>query len=198
VIEALLLDLGNVVLEVDFRRTFRRWAASSGVDPAILHERWAEDQAYRAHERGELSFEAYVDALGHRLGVAMSREDWQSGWNDVFVGPYPGVQERLADLAGRMPLYAFTNTNATHELAWRLRYGDALRHFREIFVSSRLGVRKPDPAAFEQVAAAMGVTPDAILFLDDNPHNVEGARQAGLASLQVTSEDEVLAALEPY
>lgn len=197
-IQAILFDLGNVVVEVDFRRTFRHWAASAEVEETHFHAHWSEDDAYRAHERGELTFAEYADALSQRLGVTMSPEQWQAGWNDVFVGPYPGVQEALARLRGSFHLYAFTNTNPTHEAAWRSRYRHALDHFQEIFVSSSIGMRKPDEAAFHWVAAAMGMRPEQILFLDDNAANVDGAARAGLRTARVNGEAEVLEALKHF
>lgn len=193
---ALLLDLGNVVLEVDFRRTFRRWATTTGVPAALLEERWQLDDAYCAHERGELEFEAYVHALGARLGIDMPLVDWLDGWNDLFVAPYARVQQRLA--ATDTPLYAFTNTNPTHEQAWRARYADALVHFREIFVSSTLGARKPERIAFEIVAERMGLAPADIVFLDDTLENVEGAADAGFNAVWVRSQNDVVRALDEF
>jgi putative hydrolase of the HAD superfamily len=197
-ISAILFDLGNVVVEVDFRRTFRHWAESAGVDETLFFERWSEDEAYRAHETGALQFEEYVAALTDTLGVSMSHEAWQAGWNEVFVGPYPGVQQKLTELNGNLPLFAFTNTNPTHEAAWRARYSDALGHFEEIYVSSTIGLRKPDQAAFEWVADAMQLSPEEILFLDDNPENVAGAIRSGLTTVQTRGEAEVLAALAAF
>lgn len=197
-IDALLLDLGNVVLEVDFRRTFRHWAAKAAADPAELHARWSEDEAYQAHERGELSFAAYVATLGDRLQISLPSDDWEAGWNDVFVGPYQQVQTSLRNLAGRRPLFAFTNTNATHEQTWRRRYADALVHFDEIFVSSTIGRRKPELAAFRWVAQTMGVRPERILFLDDNAENIEGARSAGFQTVWVRSEADVVDVLNRF
>lgn len=195
---ALLLDLGNVVLEVDFRRTFRAWAASAQVDVSHFHERWSLDGAYEAHERGHIDFETYVAALERRLGVSMPLAHWKAGWNDLFVGPFDRVQERLRTLAGRVPLYAFTNTNATHEREWRARYPEALTHFEEIFVSSTIGLRKPDEEAYQWVADAIGLTPGEILFLDDNRDNVEGARAAGLNVEWIRSEADVVEVLNRF
>lgn len=197
-IEAILFDLGNVVVEVDFRRTFRRWAATAEVDEAHFHTHWSEDDAYRAHEKGELSFEDYAQALTERLGIDMCHEHWLDGWNDVFVGPYPGVQQKLTELTGHIDLYAFTNTNPTHEAAWRARYMYAMEHFEEIFVSSTIGMRKPEEKAFHWVAAAMNLKPGQILFLDDNPANVAGAARAGMQTAQVCGESQVLAELERF
>lgn len=195
---ALLLDLGNVVLEIDFRRTFRAWAASADVDVAHFFERWSLDEAYMAHERGQIGFEAYVAALEERLGISMPLADWKAGWNELFVGPFDEVQKHLEALRGRLPLYAFTNTNRTHELVWRERYPGALTHFEEIFVSSTIGMRKPDREAYEWVAGAMGLAPEEILFLDDHPDNVKGARAAGLQAEWIRSESDVVGVLSRF
>ena len=196
--EALLLDLGNVVVELDFHRTFRRWADAAAVDVSLLAERWAEDDAYRSHERGHLSFEDYTASLSERLGISIEPEAWKAGWNDVFVAPYPRVQAQLRTLVQRIPLYAFTNTNPTHEQAWRARYADAVGHFEDIFVSSRIGLRKPDTAAFDWVASAMAMDPATVLFIDDNLENIEGARAAGFQTAWVHSEDDVVRVLSRF
>lgn len=197
-IAAILFDLGNVVVEVDFRRTFRHWADKAGVDEGLFYERWSEDAAYRAHETGELDFADYVSSLTDSLGVSMHYDDWQAGWNDVFVGPYPGAQEKLAELSGTLPLFAFTNTNPTHEAEWRARFAPAVAHFEEIYVSSSIGLRKPDQQAFEWVINAMRLSPEKILFLDDNPENIAGAERVGLTTVQARGEDEVLRALAEF
>ena len=195
-IQALLLDLGNVVLEVDFRRTFRHWSRAAGVPVEQLHERWQLDAAYRAHETGELAFEEYIAALGARLGIDMPMADWLQGWNDLFVAPFPGVQRRLAEVD--MPLYAFTNTNPTHEIEWRRRYPQALTHFEEIYVSSTIGLRKPDRLAYEHVAEIMGYAPEEILFLDDTRENIDGAVAAQLNVEWIRSEADVIRTLERF
>ncbi len=194
-IQALLLDLGNVVLEIDFRRTFNHWAQSAKVDVNVLYQRWQLDEAYQAHETGNLDFETYIDALAGQLGISMPLVEWHAGWNDLFVAPFVQVQQRLQELAGTIPLYAFTNTNPTHEQAWRQRFPDALIHFDDIYVSSTIGLRKPEVAAYQWVSNAMGLDPQSILFLDDNRENIEGARASGLQAEWIQSEADVVRAL---
>jgi putative hydrolase of the HAD superfamily len=197
-IRALLLDLGNVVLEVDFRRTFRRWAESAGVDVAHFHANWSLDEAYEAHERGHIAFEEYIESLATSLEVRMPLSDWKAGWNDLFVGPFDEVQHRLEALEGSMPLYAFTNTNRTHEVAWRERFPEALTSFDEIFVSSTIGMRKPDREAYEWVAGAMDLAPQEILFLDDNLDNIHGAKATGLEVEWIRSPADVVDVLSRF
>ena len=197
-IQALLLDLGNVVVEIDFRRTFQHWAQCAEVDVDLLYQRWQLDEAYQAHETGDLDFENYIDALAQRLGISMPLADWHAGWNDLFVGPFVQVQQRLRELAGTIPLYAFTNTNPTHEQVWRHRFPDALTHFEDIYVSSTIGLRKPEVAAYQWVSNAMGLDPQSILFLDDNQENIDGARASGLQAEWTQNEADVIRALDRF
>ena len=95
----------------------------------------------------------------------------------------------------RWPLYLFSNTNPTHEAHFIPAYAGTLRHFRKLYLSSSIGLRKPDRAAFEYVARDIGVAPANILFFDDVLENVEGARAAGFQAVQVLSSDDVAAAL---
>ena len=46
-----------------------------------------------------------------------------------------------------------------------------------------IGVRKPDPQAYLRAAGALSVAPEEIVFLDDTPEHVDGARRVGMAAL---------------
>ena len=68
-IDALLFDLGNVVIRIDFERVFARWAAHAGCDAALLREKFSHDEPYQRHERGEIEAAAYFASLRNSLGV---------------------------------------------------------------------------------------------------------------------------------
>ena len=190
-IEALLFDLGGVVVEIDFLRVFAVWASHAGVEAAELRERFAFDAAYQRHERGEIDAAAYYEALRGTLRVALTDAQLEQGWNAIFVGEAPGVRALLAGLAPRVPLYAFSNSNATHRAFWQARYARVLAPFRQVFVSCELGARKPEARAYERVAAAIGAPLERILLLDDTEENVLGARRIGMQAAHVRSAAQI-------
>jgi len=196
-IEALLFDLGGVVIEIDFHRVFAAWAGHAGVPVSELQKRFAFDAAYQRHERGEIAAVAYFGAVRGALGVSLSDAQMEQGWNAIFIGEMPGVAQLLAGLAPRLPLYAFSNSNATHRAFWQTRYARTLAPFRDVFVSCDLGARKPEARAYEQVAAAVGAPSSRILLLDDTEENVLGARRAGMQAECVRSAAEIAGALAP-
>jgi len=130
------------------------------------------------------------------LRIDLSDTQFLDGWNAIFAGVMPGMDRMLARAAGRLPLYAFSNTNSPHVEYFSVRYADVLGHFREIFLSSSIGLRKPDAEAYDHVVKAIGVPAQRIVFFDDLAENIGAARRRGLIAVHVTSPDDVARALE--
>ena len=193
--DALLFDLGNVVIDIDFNRAFARWAEHAACDVSLLRARFSVDEACRRHEIGAISDAEYFASLRGSLGLDLSDAQMLDGWNAIFVGAAPGISETLARAAARVPLYAFTNTNPAHVAFWSARFADTVAHFRKIYVSSTIGLRKPDAAAFRFVGDDIGVPSERIIFFDDSLANVEGARACGLQAVQVRSPSDVTTTL---
>ena len=194
-IRALLFDLGGVVIGFDFKRAFQVWADRAGCDPSELERRFSFDEAYERHERGELDAAGYFTTLRRTLCLDLPDEEIVAGWNDIYLGPIPGMSALLSAASQNFPLYAFTNSNPTHQSAWFGLFASELSAFRSIFVSCDLGLRKPDPDAFIVVAGRTGFQISEPLFFDDTPENVEGARTVGMQAVLVRSIADVREAL---
>jgi putative hydrolase of the HAD superfamily len=189
--DALLFDLGRVVLDIDFGKALTCWAGHAGCAPANLAARFIPEESYRQHEVGKIDDAAYFQSLRAALGIDISDSQFLQGWNAIFAGEMPGIAPLLERAAKRMPLYAFSNTNRPHVEYFSKAYADVLGHFREIFLSSTIGLRKPDAAAYDHVVKAIGVPAERIVFFDDLADNIAGARAYGLTAVHVTSPDDV-------
>ena len=194
-VDALLFDLGQVVLNVDFNRAFATWAAFSSVDEREIRNRFSYDEPYKLHEIGVIDHQVYFASLRSSLGVDISDAQFLAGWNAIFVGEMPGISELLSSAAKKLPLYAFSNSNPSHETCWATMYDDVLGTFKSVFVSSTIGLRKPQAAAFEHVVREIGVPAERIVFFDDRPENVSGARSLGLRTIHVMTPDCVANAI---
>jgi HAD superfamily hydrolase (TIGR01509 family) len=196
--QALLFDLGNVLVEVDWNRSFALWSDRSGVSIESIAVRFLPDDAWHAHERGALGDAEFFAGLSRTLGLSLGEEDMLAGWNAALGEPFPGVTELVARAAARIPVYVFSNTNTAHVTHFRPRYRDLFAPVRSVICSCELGARKPDLEAFRQVAAQIGVAPQSILFLDDSEANVSGALAAGMHARHVPSPRELASILGPW
>src|SRR5260370_22240682 len=189
--DALLFDLGRVVLDIDFDKAIACWAGHAGCEPAQLAGRFARDEIYWRHEKGEISDAEFFEGLRASMGIGISDAQFLEGWNAIFAGEMPGIEPLLERAAERVPLYAFSNTNGAHVEHFSVKYAGVLRHFREIFLSSSIGLRKPDAEAYDHVVKAIGVPPGRIVFFDDSAENIEGAKVRGLTAVHVRSPKDV-------
>jgi glucose-1-phosphatase len=193
--DALLFDLGRVVLDIDFGRVMHIWASHAGCAPDALATRFVVNDSFRDHEMGKIDDAAFFQDLRHSLGISISDAQFLEGWNAIFTGEMPGIAPLLSRAAAKLPLYAFSNTNPPHVAHFQKTYTDVLGHFREIYLSSSIGLRKPEVAAYHHVVSAIGVPAPRIVFFDDSADNIAGARAYGLTAVHVRSSDDVAAAL---
>ena len=194
-IDALLFDFGGVLIEIDFDRVFARWAELAGVAFTRVKERFDHGEAYQRHERGEIDVAQYFASLRADLRIDLSDDDFADGWVKVFGPEIAPTVALLPQLAARIPIHLFSNTNATHYTYWSARYQEALRPLGRRFISSEMGLRKPERESFEHVARSLDVPLGRILFFDDTQANVDGARAAGVRTVWVRSPADVARAV---
>ena len=188
-VDALLFDVGGVLIEVDFRLAFEHWARCANVPVEQIAARFRPDAAYEAHERGEISGAEYFSALRQSLGIDLPDDQFAHGWCAIFRGAIPGAGELLARLARIRPVFLFSNTNALHYERWTAQFPELIAPVTRIICSQQIGLRKPAVEAYEKVCSMIGVAPQRIAFFDDLAENVEGARRAGLTAFHVPSFD---------
>ena len=197
-IQALLFDLGGVVLQVDFGRALAHWQHHSRLAPGALRQAFCMDEPYRRHETGALASDAYFEHLRGLLQLDCPAEAVRAGWNAILVAEIGETLRLVADASRRVPCYALSNTNPAHLETIAQRFPACLAPFRTVFVSSTIGHRKPDPPAFAHVAQAIGVPAAAVLFFDDLAENVAAARAFGMQAVLVRGPHDVADALRAH
>lgn len=174
-VHVLMLDVGGVVIPSLFESV-----ALPGFPAGPL----AGEPDWRRVQRGETTERDYWSAVAReRPGLDVAAL-WRScsRVRDELRGA-------LDLLAQRVRIVAFTNDMA-HFFGedWPARFPE-MAAFDAIVEASRLGVHKPDPAAFRAAAAAIGERPERCLFVDDLEANVAGARRAGMHGMPFDVRD---------
>lgn len=197
VAKALLFDLGGVLVDIDFAEALRAWSAYTALPMEELRRRYAFDQAYERHERGQLSSADYFAHLASTLELDATPAQIEAGWNAIFRGECVPVRQLVEQARKRLPCYAFTNTNASHMACWSRLYPEVIRAFDGLFASHEIGMRKPERVAFEHICATIRVEPREVIFFDDLAGNVAAAEAVGMQGVVVRSVEDVARALRP-
>jgi FMN phosphatase YigB (HAD superfamily) len=194
-IEGLLFDLGGVVIDINFEKAFQAWKQSTTLTIDDLRRGFKMDETYEKHERGEIDAAEYFSHLRKVLKLDASDSEIAAGWNAIFLNEIEETVDYIHAVKDRLPCFAFSNSNPTHQACWMPTFPRVVESFQEIFVSSELGLRKPEPEAFKAIASATNLDLGAILFFDDSLKNVEGAQALGMHAIHVRSHLDVKKAL---
>jgi len=138
--------------------------------------------------------EARIREAARAVGLGDRVEDVLSVWWSFDV-----LTPSLAIVAGVRAAgtrcYLATNQDAYRAACMRDKtpYDEALDG---TYYSCEVGVAKPAAAFFDHIATDLALPPERLLFLDDQPANVDGARSAGLSAERWTHTDGIPALLD--
>jgi len=194
-VEAVVFDVGRVLFQWQLRALFEKLID----DPAELDFVLAEvvtEQWHFEHDAGRPLAEMVPERKALFPDHAPLIEEYATRFNETIPGPVPGSLAIVDELHAReMPLYAITNFGAEFWDGFRPTQ-PVFDLFREIVVSGKERLVKPDPAIFALAAARFGHAPQAMLFIDDNRANIDGARDCGWQVHHFTDASTLRADLE--
>ena len=177
-VQAVVFDLGGVLIDWDPRHLYRRIFDSEEEMEAFLSTVCTPEWNAEL-DRGR-SFEEMVELLRSEHPERGDQiEAYHLRWDEMLGESFEGSVRILRELhSAGYPLYALTNWSAETFHIARERYG-FLSLFEEIVVSGEVGVVKPDPRIYELLVERTGLDPRRTVFVDDRPENVRAAKKHG-------------------
>ncbi len=179
-IEAILFDIGNVLLNFDYRRAVRALTARSSASSHEVAE--VLDALHGPHETGQLGMLPYFIEVAKRTGYKDSEEIFHEAFSDIFI-PNEPMWDFVRPLFGKVPVYLFSNISERHE-KWIFEKYPELSRFDGGFYSWRMGCMKPDPEYYRKALAALPYAPERMAYFDDLRPNVFAGQAAGLQAIQ--------------
>jgi 2-haloacid dehalogenase len=181
--DAVVFDLGGVLIDWDPRRLYRKLLADEAAVEdflaTICTPEWNAEQ-----DRGRPFADGVAELVERHPAHAAAITAYHERWTEMLGGEIPGTVAVLTELrAARVPLYALSNWSAETFRLTRERFA-FLDWFDGLVVSGEEGVAKPDRRIFELLLERFGLMPAATLFVDDSAANVAAARGLGLDAVQ--------------
>jgi len=189
-IQAVLFDYGMVLSGPPDPTAREEMMRVLGVDETSFREMyWKHRDAY---DRGTLNGIAYWQKVAeelHKPLPANSLNELLEADNALWTQPNQPMIEWAASLqrAG-IKTGILSNIGDAMEAGIRARF-PWLDEFAHQTFSHRLGIAKPDLAIYQHAAEGLGVSPNAVLFVDDREENIAAAREAGMTAVQYSTHD---------
>ena len=173
-VKAVVFDVGRVIIQWDLRCLFAKliddreeldWFLAN-----VVTEEW-----HFQHDAGRPLDDMVPERQREFPRYVAEIEAYRTRFLETIPGPVEGTADLIEALdANAVPLFAITNFGAEFWEEFRPTV-PILDRFRDIVVSGRECLAKPDPAIFRLAAARFGLDPADMLFVDDNAANIAAA-----------------------
>ncbi|MDR0218129.1 MAG: glucose-1-phosphatase [Enterobacteriaceae bacterium] len=188
-----IFDMGNVIIDIDFKRVLAVWSNLSGTPLANLTTKFPIiGETFEKHECGQITDTEFAEILCDELEISLSFEQFTEGWNALFIG----VRQEVIALMNKLReqghrVVVLSNTNHLHFQYWPKHYPEIIASVDSLYLSHDLGMRKPSLNLFKHVIETEGVTADQAIFFDDLWEHVDAAKKVGINAIHVANKNVI-------
>jgi putative hydrolase of the HAD superfamily len=186
-IKAVIFDLGGVVLSRGLW-SFRAYLVETyGVTDEATRDIFIK-KYYKPYFSGQLSEEDFWAGVLRDLHIQGDWRELKKILLDLYI-PNEGMFELLKRVkAAGYRTYLLSDQTNDWWPTLNERY-DISEYFDKVFISSEVGLHKPEKAFYEFVLKDINLSPEETLFVDDLQENLAPAEDLGMNVLLFTSAE---------
>jgi len=182
-IRALLFDLGDVMVGLDFPRAYREAARLTGRPVEEIPGLIDRTGLQSIYEHGRISSREFHERFSEALGLTVSFDEFRVLWGNMFATGTLLPESLLDQLHQNYRMLILSNTNELH-FDWILGRYSIARHFDDYVLSHQVGSMKPDAAIYREAIRQAGCRAEDCFFTDDKAENIAAAIELGIDAVQ--------------
>lgn len=188
-IRHIIFDLGGVLLNIDYGATERAFIAAGIPDFAERYSQMQQDSTFDDWETGRLDRAGFLQAMHTAADGVLTDEQIIQAWNAMLLDFPVRRLQLLQQLRLHHDLILLSNTNEIHEEAFNtiLQASHSIptmgAFFDKMYLSHRVGMRKPGKEIFQKILEDNGFLPEHTLFIDDSPQHIATADELGIQTI---------------
>lgn len=192
-IKHIIFDLGGVILNIDYQLTQKAFA-DLGIHPREgLYSQQAQSEIFDSLEIGKLSGDKFIQHIQSLSDQVITEKQVREAWNAMLLDFPLRRLQILQQLQLHYNIFLLSNTNEIHELEFNKQlqrvcgYPSLAVFFDKVYLSHRVGMRKPDAAIFEHVLNDNQLQAHETLFIDDSLQHIQTAQRLGIQVIHMTN-----------
>lgn len=188
-IKNIIFDLGGVILNIDYKLSQQAFEQLGVTDFEGMYSKCQQNDLFDRLETGKITAKNFIEELQNQSPVKIHESDIINAWNAMLLDFPLRRLQILQQLQLHYNTYLLSNTNEIHESEFNHRlqqtcgYPTMAVFFDKIYLSHRIGMRKPHKEVFEMILNENNLKADETLFIDDSIQHIEGAISAGLKTI---------------
>ncbi len=200
-IKCIIIDLGDVLIELDFSRFFNDVITPSPFNKPktpIMLEFFRQSDTYH---QGKITDEEFYKQACEILGVcSLDQKQFYASFNSIINDLNLDMVKLIRNIksSNNFKLICMSNINSSHWKYLKKQKWDIWELFDEFILSHEIHMTKPDPKMFDLALKKAGCKPEEVLFIDDGLNNVRSAQEIGINSIRFIGLDNLVEELQKY
>jgi len=190
-IRHIIFDLGGVLLNLDYTLTEKAFVAAGITDFGERYSQLQQTDIFDRLETGRMGREEFITAMQSFSPVPITENQILQAWNAMLLDFPLRRLQILQQLRNHYDLLLLSNTNEIHEEVFNntLMREHGIPNigvfFDKVYMSHRVGLRKPMPEIFMRVLEDNGLQAAHTLFIDDSPQHISAADKLGIKTIHL-------------
>jgi epoxide hydrolase-like predicted phosphatase len=193
-IKVIVFDFGSVIAKTDKQQVIQFIAQSLHISPEEAQDALKQLKQHTLQNKDEQEFwVTYANMKGITLP-----NNWVEKLNDArshALKEIPGMIALVKDLQRQGYQTALLSNIRESQAAIKRKLG-YYDLFHPAILSYEIGIRKPDPKAYQILLSRLQVPPQVILFIDNQQINVEAAKKLGMDGIVFTHTNQLIQELK--
>ena len=196
-IKNLLLDLGGVVLNVDYHKMVDVFKEYGVMDFDKHFTQAKQVEIIDKFEEGKCTIEEFRNGIRDLVEVDLTDAQIDKAWFSMILDLPKERIELIGLLKLKYNVYLFSNTNELHIELLKKRYEEEFGFdifqmlFTKAYFSNEIKMRKPHPESFQWLLNDAEIKAEETLFIEDSPQHIEGAKKVGLNTYWLTGGETI-------
>lgn len=197
-VKNIIFDLGEVILNIDYSLCERAFERLGIKNFKSIYSQKEQIGLFDDFETGKISDGEFRRQLMKLIPHKISPKQFDDAWNAMLLD-LPNERIRLLEkLKNQYRTFLLSNTNEIH-IRWLSHYlkqtfgfEDFSHLFEKVYLSYKIGMRKPEPQTFNYVLRENGIRKEETLFIDDSIQHIEAAKKIGIRTLLIEKGRTIL------
>ena len=195
-IKSIIFDLGAVLLNISYQKTIEEFDKLGIKNSSTFYSKKLQTNIFNLLETGEISESDFIKEIQKHCTESTNTQILYA-WNAMLLDLPLHRVELLKQLKKDFNLYLLSNTNSIHITEFEnkigiKRYKEFYQLFDKVYYSHKIGHRKPNAEAFQLIIEENNLITEEILFIDDSPQHIEGAKKLGIKTYHLLDDEDVI------
>jgi len=195
-IKSIIFDLGAVLLNISYQKTIEEFDKLGIKNSSTFYSKKLQTNIFNLLETGEISESDFIKEIQKHCTESTNTQILYA-WNAMLLDLPLHRVKLLKQLKKDFNLYLLSNTNSIHITEFENKIGskqykEFYQLFDKVYYSHKIGHRKPNAEAFQLIIEENNLIAEEILFIDDSPQHIEGAKKLGIKTYHLLDDEDVI------